>query len=65
MMIYALTSEGVATSMESLTTNATTMVDLVKTAMGLFSEFPLNLILIASLVGVAFGIFKRAKRAAK
>lgn len=65
MMIYALTGEGVATGMESLTTNASTMVDLVKTAMGLFSEFPLNLILVASLVGVAFGIFKRAKRAAR
>ena len=65
MMIYALTGEGVATGMENLTTNASTMVDLVKTAMGLFSEFPLNLILVASLVGVAFGIFKRAKRAAR
>ena len=65
MMIYALTGEGVATGMESLTTNASTMVDLVKTAMGLFSEFPLNLILVASLVGVAFGIFKKAKRAAR
>lgn len=65
MMIYALTGEGVATGMESLTTNASTMVDLVKTAMGLFSEFPLNLILVSSLVGVAFAIFKKAKRAAK
>lgn len=65
MMIYALTGEGVATGMESLSTNASTMVDLVKTAMGLFSEFPLNLILVASLVGVAFGVFKRAKRAAR
>lgn len=64
-MIYALTGEGVVTGMESLTSNATAMVDLVKTAMGLFSEFPLNLILVASLVGVAFGIFKRAKRAAR
>lgn len=64
MFIYALTETGV-TVMENLTTNAAALVDLVKTAMGLFSEFPLNLILVASLVGVAFGIFKRAKRAAK
>lgn len=41
------------------------LVNLVKTVMGLFSEFPLNVLLISSLVFVAFGVFGRAKRAAK
>lgn len=40
------------------------LVQLVKTVMGLFSEFPLNVLLIASLCFVAFGIFSRAKSAA-
>lgn len=42
----------------------TELVNLVKTVMGLFSEFPLNVLLIASLCFVAFGLFKRAKSAA-
>ena len=42
----------------------TELVNLVKTVMGLFSEFPLNVLLIASLCFVAFGLFYRAKRAA-
>lgn len=40
------------------------LVTLVKTVMGLFSEFPLNVLLIASLCFVAFGLFSRAKSAA-
>lgn len=42
----------------------TELVNLVKTVMGLFSEFPLNVLLIASLCFVAFGLFSRAKSAA-
>ena len=42
----------------------TELVNLVKTVMGLFSEFPLNVLLIASLCFVAFGLFRRAKSAA-
>lgn len=42
----------------------TELVNLVKNIMGLFSEFPLNVLLIASLCFVAFGLFKRAKAAA-
>lgn len=41
------------------------LVSLVKTVIGLFAEFPLNVILIGSLFGVALGIFGMAKRAAK
>lgn len=43
----------------------TEAVNLVKTVMGLFGEYPLNLILVFSLAGGAFALFKRAKRAAK
>lgn len=42
----------------------TELVNLVKSVMGLFTEFPLNVLLIASLCFVAFGLFARAKRAA-
>lgn len=40
------------------------LIALVKSAMGLFTEYPLNVLLISSLVGVAFVIFRRAKSAA-
>lgn len=42
----------------------TELVNLVKTVMGLFSEFPLNVLLVAGLCFVAFGLFSRAKGAA-
>ena len=42
----------------------TELLNLVKTMMGLFTEFPLNILLIASLAGVGFGIFGIARRAA-
>ncbi len=40
------------------------LMSLVKSVMALFSEFPLNVLLIASLCFVAFGLFGRAKGAA-
>ena len=46
------------------TSIVTELVNLVKCVMGLFSEFPLNVLLIASLCFVAFGLFSRAKSAA-
>lgn len=49
----------------SIDTNVVTeLVNLVKTVMGLFSEFPLNFLLVASLCFVAFGLFNKAKHAA-
>lgn len=42
----------------------TELLGLVKSVMGLFSEYPLNILLIASLCFVAFGIFGRAKHVA-
>lgn len=41
------------------------IISLCKTCMGLFTEFPLNVILIAGLCGVGFGIFRMAKRAVR
>lgn len=46
------------------TSIVTELVNLVKSVMVLFSEFPLNVLLIASLCFVAFGLFSRAKSAA-
>lgn len=40
------------------------LMTLVKSVMGLFSEFPLNVLLIASLCFVGFALFGHAKRAA-
>lgn len=49
----------------SIDTSAVTeIVNLLKTLMGLFGEFPLNFILIGGLAGIAFGIFRKAKAAA-
>ena len=43
----------------------TELVDLVKSVCGLFTIFPLNVFLIASLVFVGFRIFRSAKGAEK
>ena len=43
----------------------TELINLVKSVCGLFTIFPLNVFLIASLVFVAFKIFRSAKVAAK
>ncbi|MDE6673717.1 MAG: hypothetical protein K2K19_02740 [Acetatifactor sp.] len=40
------------------------LIALVRSVMGLFSDFPLNVLLIAGLCFVAFGLFGRAKSAA-
>lgn len=41
----------------------TELINLVKSVMSLFSEFPLNVLLISGLCFVAFGLFGRAKGA--
>ena len=43
----------------------TELINLVKSVCGLFTIFPLNVFLIASLVYVGFRIFRSAKGAAK
>lgn len=48
--------------MESLATSE--VLQLVKTMMGLFTEFPLNLLLTASVALIGFKIFRRARGAA-
>lgn len=47
------------------TTLVTELINLVKSVCGLFTIFPINVFLIASLVFVGFSIFKSAKGAAK
>lgn len=64
-MMHLLSVVAADTSTSVINTNIVTeLVNLVKNVMGLFSEFPLNVLLIASLCFVAFGLFKRAKAAA-
>lgn len=41
------------------------LVTLVESCMGLFSKFPINIILIGGLCGVAFKLIRGAKKAAK
>ena len=49
----------------SIDTNVVTeLLGLVKSVMSLFSEFPLNFMLVGGLAGIAFGIFRSAKGAA-
>lgn len=43
----------------------TELLNLCKSCMSLFSEFPLNVYLITGLVGIGFGIFAIAKRASR
>ena len=59
--LFTIVGDSAAAIDSSLVTE---LVNLVKTVMGLFSEFPLNVLLIASLCFVAFGLFSRAKSAA-
>lgn len=40
-------------------------LDLVKSVMELFTEYPLNLYLVCGLACVGFGVFRAAKGAAK
>ena len=41
------------------------LINLSKTCMGLFSSFPMNVLLVASLVGIGFSIFRNAKRSVR
>ena len=43
----------------------TELLDLCKQCMGLFTQFPLNIFLVAGLVSIGFGIFVTAKSAAR
>ncbi len=59
-MPHVLLTEG-ATQID--TSIVAELIDLVKSVMGLFSEFPLNVILVAGLCFVAFRLFGAARRA--
>ena len=41
------------------------LINLAKACMGLFTEFPINIILIGGLAGVAFGLIRKAKKTAR
>ena len=50
-------------NMETLAATTTSLVTLVTSAMGLFETFPLNIMITATLVAVAFKIFGKGRRA--
>lgn len=56
-------ASGAGTSIDS--SAITEVINLCKQCMGLFTEFPLNIFLIAGLVGIGFMIFRQAKGAAR
>lgn len=37
------------------------IIGVTKSALGLFSEFPLNVFLIASIIGIGIGVFKKLR----
>ena len=41
------------------------VVNIVKGVMALFTEFPLNIMLAASIAGIGFKVFKKGKGAVK
>ena len=61
-MLQLFAEGAVATLDQSLVIE---LINLCKTCMGLFSEFPMNLLLVASLVGIGFAIFRNAKRSVR
>ena len=66
MLIYSLMNT-IATTEGAVIDSAliTELLDLCRQVMGLFTEFPLNVFLITGLVGIGFGIFRKAKRSAR
>lgn len=43
----------------------TSLIGVAESCLGLFSKFPMNVFLIGSIIGLAFGIIKKAKKVAK
>lgn len=43
----------------------TSLIGVAESCLGLFTKFPMNVFLIGSIVGLGFGIIKKAKRAAR
>lgn len=46
------------------TTSASEVVNIVKEVMGLFSEYPLNILLVSCLAIIGFKVFRSAKSSA-
>lgn len=47
------------------TSIVTELINLTKTVMSLFSEFPLNVLLVGSLAFMGFGFFRAAKHSVR
>ncbi len=62
VLMYLVAEAGGLTLDTSL---ISTLLEVCKQVMGLLAEFPLNFILVGSFIGMGFGIFRMAKRAAR
>ena len=62
-MLLGTVAEGTAISFD--TAWMTSLIDIVKTSMGLLVEFPCNIFLAGGLASLGFDIFRKAKRSAK
>ncbi|MBQ7943481.1 MAG: hypothetical protein IJ326_05395 [Lachnospiraceae bacterium] len=61
-MLGLLATETTASAIDMTVVNM--LIELVKSLLTLFTVFPINIFLVAGLVGVGFGIFRKAKGAA-
>lgn len=62
MGILTVVAEGAAPTLDTGAVDQ--ILSLVKSVMGLFTMFPLNIMLVSGLVGIAFAIFRKAKKSA-
>ena len=61
-MLGLLATETTASAIDMTVFNM--LIELVKSLLTLFTVFTINIFLVAGLVGVGFGIFRKAKGAA-
>lgn len=62
-MLLGTVAEGTAIAFD--TAWMTSLIEIVKTSMGLLVEFPCNIFLAGGLASLGFAIFRKAKRSAK
>ncbi len=59
MYNFMLLTEGASTGID--VTIVDSILEVTRTILGMFTVFPLNVFLTASIVGIGIGVFKRLK----
>jgi len=62
-MLGLLTTEVTTTTIDMAVVDM--LIELIKSLLTLFTVFPINIFLVASLIGIGFGIFRKAKKSAR